>query len=321
MRVLALLIVFLSALPWSAFAASFASQVVSYTPGSNTAAGYGDPNTALGSPGRTTGSGAFDGDVTPFNAPYAASDVVSIGAGGSLVVRFDHQVTDDAANPYGIDLLVFGNSFLGIDFGTGLADGTLIFTEPGLISVSQDGSTWFDVPGLFADGSLFPTLAYQDPTGPFSFGGTIPTSYTQVVNPALTAADFAGLTTAQIAALYGGSGGGTGIDLAVARPAVDRVRAGVAARERRLVHGGRRVRRRAGASCCNAVRCCRPAPHLVSSANTPSHSGGGGFRASSASRLSRTRAGPSSGALARSSSRAARAAAKSRARYAPSARS
>ena len=215
MRVLALLIVFLSAFPWSAFAASFASQVVSYTPGSNTAAGYGDPNTALGSPGRTTGSGAFDGDVTPFNAPYAASDVVSIGAGGSLVVRFDHQVTDDAANPYGIDLLVFGNSFLGIDFGTGLADGTLIFTEPGLISVSQDGSTWFDVPGLFADGSLFPTLAYQDPTGPFSFGGAIPTSYTQAVNPALTAADFAGLTTAQIAALYGGSGGGTGIDLAV----------------------------------------------------------------------------------------------------------
>lgn len=216
MRVLALLIVFLSAFPWSAFAASFASQVVSYTPGSNTAAGYGDPNTALGSPGRTTGSGAFDGDVTPFNAPYAASDVVSIGAGGSLVVRFDHPVTDDAANPYGIDLLVFGNSFLGIDFGTGLADGTLIFTEPGLISVSQDGSTWFDVPGLLADGSLFPTLAYQDPTGPFSFGGTIPTSYTQAVNPALTAADFAGLTTAQIATLYGGSGGGTGIDLAVA---------------------------------------------------------------------------------------------------------
>lgn len=214
MRVLALTALCLLSVSSSAFAASFASQVVSYTPGSNAPAGYTDPDKALGSPGRTTGSGAFDGDVTPFNAPYAASDVVSIGAGGSLVVRFDHQVTDDAANPYGIDLLVFGNSFLGLDFGTGLADGTLIFTEPGLISVSQDGSTWFDVPGLFADGSLFPTLAYQNPPGPFDFGGTIPTSYTQPVNPALTAADFAGLTTAQIAALYGGSGGGTGIDLA-----------------------------------------------------------------------------------------------------------
>lgn len=214
MRAVALTVLCLLSASPSAFASSFASQVVSYTSGSNAAPGYGDPNTALGSPARTTGSGPFDGDVTPFNAPYAASDVVSIGAGGSLVVRFDHPVSDAAANPYGVDLLLFGNAFLGLDFGTGLADGTLIFTEPGLISVSQDGVTWFDVPGLTADGSLFPTLAYQNPPGPFDFGGTVPTSYTRAVNPALSAADFAGLTTAQIAALYGGSGGGTGIDLA-----------------------------------------------------------------------------------------------------------
>jgi len=216
MRVLALTVLCLSCVLWSspASASSFASQVVSYTPGSNAQPGYDDPNTALGSPRRSTGSGPFDGDITPFNAPYAASDVVSIGAGGSLVVRFDHPVVDAASNPYGVDLLVFGNAFLGLDFGTGLADGSLIFTEPGLISVSQDGVTWFDVPGLYADGSLFPTLAYQNPPGPFDFGGTVPTSYTRPANPALGAADFAGMTTAQIAALYGGSGGGTGIDLA-----------------------------------------------------------------------------------------------------------
>lgn len=216
MRVVALSLLCLSASLWCspASAGSFASEVVSYAPGSNAQPGYGDPSRALGSPGRTTGSGIFDGDVTPFNAPYAASDVVSIGAGGSLVVRFDHLVADDASNPYGIDLLVFGNAFLGLDFGTGLADGTLIFTEPGRIAVSQDGVSWFDVPGLYADGSLFPTLGYQDPPGPFDFGGTIPTSYTRPVDPVLTAADFAWLTTAQIAALYAGSGGGTGIDLA-----------------------------------------------------------------------------------------------------------
>ncbi|HKC51298.1 MAG TPA: hypothetical protein VKF60_10940 [Myxococcota bacterium] len=194
------------------FAASFASEVVSYTAGANATAGYTNPGVALGSPGRATGSGPFDGDVTPFNAPYASSDVVSIGAGGSLVVRFDHQVSDDAANPYGIDLLVFGNAFLGIDFGTGLANG-VVFGEPARIAVSQDGVTWFDVVGVFAD-DLFPTFAYQDATDPFASGGTIPTSYTRPVNPALTAGDFAGKTTAEIAALYGGSGGGTGIDLA-----------------------------------------------------------------------------------------------------------
>ena len=195
------------------FASSFATEVVSYTAGTNATAGYTDPNVALGSPGRSTGSGPFDGDITPFNAAYAASDVVSIGAGGSLVVRFDHPILDDAANPYGVDLLVFGNAFLGIDFDTGLGDGN-VFGEPGHIAVSQDGVTWLDVSGVYAD-ALFPTLAYQDPTGPFSSGGTIPTSYTQAVNPALTGADFAGKTTAEIAALYGGSGGGAGIDLGV----------------------------------------------------------------------------------------------------------
>jgi hypothetical protein len=193
-------------------ASSFASEVVSYQAGTNAPGGYTDPASALGAPARSTGSGPFDGDVTPFNTPYRAQDVVSIGAGGSLVVRFDHPVADDASNPFGIDLLVFGNAFLGIDFDRGLADGTL-FDEPARIALSQDGQTWFDVSGVFAD-SLFPTLAYTDPTGPFASGGTQPTSFTRPVDPSLTPASFAGLDVAQIAALYAGSGGGAGIDLA-----------------------------------------------------------------------------------------------------------
>jgi hypothetical protein len=218
MRAIALTVVCISAVlsfvslsPRAASASSFATEVVSYSPGSNVPAGYDNPAAALGSPGRSTGSGPFDGDVTPFNAPYQASDVVTVGAGGSLVVKFDHPVVDDAANPYGIDLLVFGNAFLGIDFDNGLADGT-IFAEPGHIAVSQDGVTWFNT-SVTADG-LYPTFAYQDPTGPFSSGGTIPTSYTRPVNPALGLADFAGKSTAELAALYAGSGGGAGIDLA-----------------------------------------------------------------------------------------------------------
>jgi hypothetical protein len=214
MRAIALTAVCLLFAAWSspASASSFASEIVSYTPGSNVPAGYDDPSVSLGSPARSTGTGVFDGDVTPFNAPYRSSDVVSIGAGGSLVVRFDHPVADDAANPYGIDLLVFGNAFLGMDYDTGLADGTLVFDEPARISVSQDGVTWFDVGGVFAD-ALFPTLGYRDTPGPFSSGGTIPTSYTQPVNPALTPGDFLGADIGGVAALYGGSGGGAGIDL------------------------------------------------------------------------------------------------------------
>lgn len=204
-------------------AASFASQVVSYTPGSNVAVGYDNPLSSLGEPARSTGSGPFDGDVTPFNAPYLPDQVVGIGAGGELIVRFDHQVVDDPTNLFGLDLLIFGNAFLGIDFDSGIADGT-VFGEPARISVSQDGTTWIDATGIFAD-TLFPTLGYQNPTGPFSSGGTNPTSFTRPVDPSLDAGDFAGLDVAQIAALYDGSGGGVGIDLgALGVPWIEYVR-------------------------------------------------------------------------------------------------
>ena len=193
-------------------ATPFASEVVSYTPGSNIPAGYDDPLSSLGEPTRSTGNGPFDGDVTPFNAPYLPDQVVAIGAGGELVVRFDHIVSDDPGNLYGIDLLIYGNAFLGLNFDTFLADGVLS-EDPARIAVSQDGVSWVEVDGLFAD-ALFPTFAYRDPPGPFSPGGTIPTRFTRPVDPSLELADFVGLDVAQIAALYNGGGGGVGVDLA-----------------------------------------------------------------------------------------------------------
>jgi len=207
--------------PRASFGMPFAAEVVSYVSGSNATPGYDDPTASLGSPGRTTG-GQFDGDLTPFNAPYEADQIVSIGAGGELVVRFDHRVADDASNAYGIDLLIFGNSFLTMDFETGLADGG-VFARPARVSVSQDGVTWFEAPVLA--NALFPTLAFQNPNGPFGLGGTEPTSYTLPVNPALTGQSFVGLDVDQIAALYGGSGGGAGVDLAtVGLPWIEYVR-------------------------------------------------------------------------------------------------
>jgi len=221
MRVLGLLLLSVFAQP--VLASSFATQVVSYTPGTNVPAGYDNPLSSLGPPARSTGNGPFDGDVTVFNAPYTADQVVGIGAGGELVVRFDQIVTDDPGNLYGIDLLIYGNAFLGLSFETFLADGT-VFGEPARVSVSQNGTLWIEADGIFAD-SLFPTLAYQDPPGPFSSGGTIPTSFTRPVDPTLGASDFVGLDTAQIAALYDGGAGGVGIDLgALGLPWIEYVR-------------------------------------------------------------------------------------------------
>lgn len=189
----------------------FADAVVSYTPGVGVGAGFDDPAAALGSPTRfTSPSSPFGGAVTPFNSAFGPGELVTIGEGGSLVVSFDEPVTDDASNPFGIDLLIFGNSFAGLDFGTRLATGG-VFSEGGVIEVSANGVDFVTVPGLDADGS-FPTLGYQDVTEPFPGDpGLVPTSFTKPVDPSL---DLTGLSTAQIAAAYDGSGGGVGIDLA-----------------------------------------------------------------------------------------------------------
>ncbi|MEM8944151.1 MAG: hypothetical protein AAGD11_03130 [Planctomycetota bacterium] len=190
----------------------WADQVVSYTQGTGPAPGFTVPGAALGEP--TRDSVAFGGFViSPFGGAADPSEVVSLGAGGELVVKFDEPVTDDPDNPFGIDLLVFGNSFLGLssfnndefDLATGPT-----FGEGGIVSVSADGINWETITGVDADGR-FPTNGYNDITTPFPTAGSIPADFTKPVDPNL---DVTGLNTAGVIAGYDGSGGGAGIDLA-----------------------------------------------------------------------------------------------------------
>lgn len=189
----------------------WADRVVSFTPGVGGAAGFDNPSTALGSPTRITGDAiGFPGPVTPFAAAFESDELVSIGRGGSLTVAFDEPIFDSPDNPYGIDLLIFGNSFY-FDVSpsfTGLAGP--LSAEGGLVEVSADGVTWFALQGA-ADGA-YPTLAYTDLAGPYdSNPGNSPTDFTRPVNPAF---DATGLTFAEIVAGYQGSGGGAGFDIA-----------------------------------------------------------------------------------------------------------
>jgi hypothetical protein len=86
-------------------------------------------------------SGLLPGIVT--GAPVggglfgASLDVVSLGQSGWIELEFvDNAVVDGP----GVDFTVFENSFL--ELGAGFT--TLPpFSEPGLVSVSQDGTTWF----------------------------------------------------------------------------------------------------------------------------------------------------------------------------------
>ncbi len=219
-----MILVALALIPWAvadAEAGVFATEVVSYDTGTSANPPelehptYVNPLMALGEPTRSTAGWppGTSADVTPFNGPWQATELVSIGRGGWLTVKFDSPVEDHPQNPFGVDLVVFGNAaFMDTAWPNGVAGtpAALFGAETSTVSVSQDGLTWVNVPGADADG-WWPTLGYTDSSGPYAGDGTVPTDFTQPVNPA---ADADGKTFAELVALYDGSGGGTGVDLA-----------------------------------------------------------------------------------------------------------
>lgn len=193
----------------------WADEVIEYVPGASPAWGFTDPATTLGEPTRFTGNVFSSGVVSPFFPAFGTDEVVSIGAGGHLIVSFDEPVLDDPRNPHGLDLIVFGNAgMIDASYPDGYASGGLFGADGGLVDVSQDGLIWHVVPDVLADGSM-PTIGWRD-AGPYDQEpGDLPTSFVRPVPPGLVPADFAGMTTAQIVDTYALSGGGRAIDLAV----------------------------------------------------------------------------------------------------------
>lgn len=190
----------------------WADAVVAHVAGSNPSPGYTDPSTVLGEPARMSGAGIDPSVVSPFASAWMPTELLSIGSGGEVVVRFDEPVVDDSANPFGIDLIVFGNAFYVDQIpGAGVVGG--LFSEGGTIEVSPDGITWTLVPGAEADGG-FPTMGWID-AGPYDeLPGREPTDFTRPVDPSIEPSGLAGTTYPQLLELYDGSGGGTSIDLA-----------------------------------------------------------------------------------------------------------
>lgn len=192
----------------------FADEIIAYRQGDNPVPGFTIPESALGEPERFSGEGIDPGIVSVFQPAWRPDEVVSIGAGGELIVRFDEPVEDDPDNPFGIDLLIFGNAFF-VDAGGGSCGVPCgLISEPGIIEVSDDGVIWHKVPNLTPDG-LFPTQGWLDVDDPY--GGTpgrVPTDFTRPVDPTIDLSSFDGLTYAEVLTLYDGSGGGVGVDLA-----------------------------------------------------------------------------------------------------------
>ena len=173
--------------------AQFATSVVDYNSGTGFAAGFTNATAALGAPA----SGA---SITPFAPPFSKSQIVSIGAGGDITLQMSTPIVNDPLDPYGIDFNIFANEFF-VNSSSGVS-GLFFHSASLLVQVSQDDSTWYTLNPVLAPqaGELFPTSGSGNPLVP--------------VNPSLTTADFTGKNLAGILALYGGSAGGTGYDLA-----------------------------------------------------------------------------------------------------------
>lgn len=190
----------------------FATEVVDFQPGRGGVPGYDIPGAALGPPTRMTGGDFLPEAITPFQPAWLPQEIVSLGVGGSITLGFDHEILDDPDNPFGIDLLVFGNAFCTDPVYPGAVCGGF-YAEGGLVEVSLDGIDWRLVPDVAADGA-FPTVGWLD-AGPYdTMPGSKPTDFTRPVDPALES-NLQGLDFEAVMIGYDGAGGGTGIDLAV----------------------------------------------------------------------------------------------------------
>ena len=217
----------------------FAVEVISYDSGTGvgsdwiTGESFTNALNALGRPTVDTtahGSGV-DPDwilpVVPVWPAYRATELVTIGQGGHLILRFGRPVFDHPHNPFGRDFIIFGNALQTTAPTSGLwiedpASASLIgnvFEEPGIVSVSQDGTNWFTFTnGPFAD-TFAPTLGrIYDPDDPAEIGDwnewwSAPTNPTWPLDPALVATNLAGRSLVEVAQIYGHSAGGTSFDL------------------------------------------------------------------------------------------------------------
>lgn len=224
----------------------FAVEVIEYS-GSFGVWPYHDPNAVIGKPATRCLNNPADPFVSDADfrvklvepAYYLSLQeqpvVTTIKPGAYIIVKFDHKVFDYPGNPYGQDLIVFGNAtfvLVGDQESSDSANmNALTLTNPAsgifetvIVSVSQgpaddpnklnDPNSWdwytFEN-GPWAD-DLYPTQAYEWDRENIQWTDN-EMDFTRPVNPDLGTAAFDGISAADAIELYNGSGGGTSFDL------------------------------------------------------------------------------------------------------------
>ncbi len=168
---------------------SFADFVISYNPGTSAAIGFTNTSAVLGAP---------TASATITAPPFSKTQILSLGFGGSLVVGFNSPISNNPANPFGMDFTIFNNSF----FQLSGANISTNFTHPGLrVYVSQDDTNFYLLSSSINNGAgdTFPTEGSGNPFQP--------------INPSLSLSSFVGGTVSNALTLYNGSAGGASYDI------------------------------------------------------------------------------------------------------------
>lgn len=209
----------------TARAATFASSVPdnSYTTGNVFIASgqsYADPTAALAAPEPIVGADtAFAGVLSPFNAHYSPENLVAIGRGGSITLRYQNPVPVVAGPEVG----VFTNaSFPDFDYPNGLAPDpiqTSAVQEYGaertaVVEVADALGNFYNV-GRFTFDE--PTNYFANATSPFQFPAPDPAVVADFGKPfAAPQSSFSGRTFGEILQILDGSAGGTWVDVPAA---------------------------------------------------------------------------------------------------------
>jgi len=144
-------------------------------------------------------------------------DICKINAGGCITVRMGAPVYHNPNNPYGLDFIVFGNSFYVPTGGPAINNAADLSAVPiaGLsgtyghattVSVSQDGTNWFTYPYV---PFLLPGDAYQWDDFNHVWKNEV-ASESKPVNPSL---GFSNTIATNVVDQYVGANGGTGYSL------------------------------------------------------------------------------------------------------------
>lgn len=212
----------------------WADRVVAASPSLDGSGLYNDPAAVLGKPTQTFVDPFYREEmIASLVVPAVNVDrdgrklLLTLRANQFVKLQFDEPVEDDPRNPYGIDLLVFGNSFfIAHDYVGPDANMEEIwilgppFTENITVAVSWSGigdpdtnpGEWYVYRNGPTGDGLYPTNAFLWNQCAHAWGPE--SDFTRPVDPSLDAFDFVGLTAAEAIRRYRRSGGGAGFDLA-----------------------------------------------------------------------------------------------------------